>query len=520
MAANREDGLLVAYRALAALVEDRQQLDRARWRLGESPPSYRTNLSGAIIRPQSPNPLSEEQQSPEERQIQLRREHRASLPCDQFEVQVSEECRCIYKEGSKNCSPLQGLWLPDREIRQRAAKRVKKRWVDQGIWKDEWNHDNKPHGPWKHEEPLKFESESETDSDAEPGPVSAFGLFGPSRPAAKPRRPKSDIEMRRIAERRPVREAQHEASRPYHQFDYQVSQTRERIQDESRAEGVHTEYPVDINTKAYEDVKNTWIKRGIWNRKWGILPGMSWKHERPLEELMADDPVFAQTNELEDHGRAARKAPPSTPPIGLFGRPTGLFGHSTGLFGPPRPIESNHNQALGAQPELPVAIDLPSTAVTTPPHTERTGILGNSAGLFGSARVESNHNQAPGAQPELPVAIDPAGLQNDNSNHSSPGLRSRRHLTQSGRESPEEAQRPLRGGRPEARASLGPVNPSKVSKAPRERAPVPPRPPNTNEVLRFLPEFTTVASGPHLQTPYETKGAANAGENLMGPAGA
>ncbi|KAH6974908.1 hypothetical protein EDB80DRAFT_784081 [Ilyonectria destructans] len=306
------------------------------------------------------------------------------------------------------------------------SENVKKRWIEQGIWKDEWNNDNEPDGRWKHEEPLELESESETDSEAEPEPVFILGL---RKADAKPRRPKGDVEMRRIAERRPMREREREASRPYYQFFYQVLKARKRNQDESRVEGVPTEDSADINTKAYENVKNTWIKRGIWNRKWGVLPGMSWKHEHPLEDLMADDPVFAQTNGLEDCGHVAREAPPSAPPSAP----------PRGLFGSPSPIQSSHSQASGVQPELP-------------------------------------------------VAIDPAGLQNGNGNHSSPAPRTRHRLTQSRQEPSAAAQRPLRGGaretsrdgRPEARASFGPVNPSKVSKTPRKRVPAPRRPPNAS----------------------------------------
>ncbi|TWU71216.1 hypothetical protein ED733_000464 [Metarhizium rileyi] len=202
---------------------------------------------------------------------------------------------------------------------------------------------------------------------------------------------------------------------------------RERIQDETRVEGAPIEDSVDINTKAYENVKNTWIKRGIWNRKWGILPGMSWKHENPLEELVADDPVFAQTDGLEDYDRVVREASPS--------------------------------------------------ALSLPPR-----------GLFGSHRfIESSCSQALGAQPGQPVAIDPAGSQDGNGNHSSPGPRSPRRLTHHRQESSTAAQRPIRsaretsrGGRPEARASSGQVNQSKISKAPRKRVPAPPRPPNAS----------------------------------------
>lgn len=60
----------------------------------------------------------------------------------------------------------------------------------------------------------------------------------------------------------------------------------------------------DINTKAYENVKNTWEKRGIWNVRWGILPGTSWKHEQPLEDLLKDPPNEADPVENGDHGEA------------------------------------------------------------------------------------------------------------------------------------------------------------------------------------------------------------------------
>ena len=52
------------------------------------------------------------------------------------------------------------------------------------------------------------------------------------------------------------------AARPYHQFVYQISKERERIQEESEnGEGADA---ADINTMAYKNVKNT------WNGRWGI----------------------------------------------------------------------------------------------------------------------------------------------------------------------------------------------------------------------------------------------------------
>ncbi|CZR68413.1 uncharacterized protein PAC_18312 [Phialocephala subalpina] len=65
------------------------------------------------------------------------------------------------------------------------------------------------------------------------------------------------------------------------------------------------------------NVKNTWTKRGIWNRRWGILPGMSWKHEEPLEEEAADGPAPVPANPLVNGSQEAGEAPA----IRIFGSP-------------------------------------------------------------------------------------------------------------------------------------------------------------------------------------------------------
>ena len=143
----------------------------------------------------------------------------------------------------------------------------------------------------------------ETDSEAGLSPP--FFSFSP-KPQPKPRQPKSDDEKRRIAERRVVRERECEASHPYHHFVYQISKERERIQDKSaNGEGAGA---ADINTTAYENVKNTWTKRGIWNKRWGILPGMSWKHEEPLEKEAADGPTSVPANSLVNGSHEAGEA--------------------------------------------------------------------------------------------------------------------------------------------------------------------------------------------------------------------
>ena len=116
-----------------------------------------------------------------------------------------------------------------------AHETVKNRWVEQGVWNNKWN--EMAHGLWKYEQPLELESESEKSSDAEsPSPAFSFMYLSVHSVTRREHRwPKSDDEKRQIAERRVVREREREASRPYHQFVYQVSTERVRIEDEAKS---------------------------------------------------------------------------------------------------------------------------------------------------------------------------------------------------------------------------------------------------------------------------------------------
>lgn len=98
-----------------------------------------------------------------------------------------------------------------------AREAVKKRWVEQGIWKDEWDEMVAGYygniGMWKHEEPLEIEPEWETDTEA-PLNLNLFGgLFNHTS-----RQPKSKDERHRTAEQRVMLDRERDASRPYYQF--------------------------------------------------------------------------------------------------------------------------------------------------------------------------------------------------------------------------------------------------------------------------------------------------------------
>jgi hypothetical protein len=311
------------HRALDRLEADPLGLDRARMRFSQSPPPYTSNSSGRTTRSVSPDTRSDEQRRRERRRYQLIEERAASLPQEQFKAEVEEERKRIwYADPRTRIHTYRSI---DRTFEEDARGTVKKRWIEQGIWKNNW--DNMADGLWKHEEPLEIESGLETDTEVV-SPSRPFS-FGTSLkpPQQNPRRAKSDNEKRWIEERRAVRERQREASHPYHQFVYQISKERERIQDESaNEEGADA---ADINTRSYENIKNTWTKRGIWNGRWGILPGMSWKHEVPLEEEATDDPAFIPANPLVNGSHNAGEAP------------------TRRIFGSPSPVASNHRQTTG-----------------------------------------------------------------------------------------------------------------------------------------------------------------------------
>lgn len=323
------DGLARAQRALAGLARDAPRLDRERQRFSHSPPPYTSDLSGSVTRSASPIPPREERR--QQRRMQLAGECEASEPQKQFSAQVEEERRRICN-ADPNMSWRESTMVDLYRFKEEASEKVKKRWVEQGIWNDKWN--KFASGRWKHEEPLELELESESESDSKarlPPP-----LFSTSpKPQPKRRPPKSDDEQRRAAERRVILEREREASRPYHQFVYQISKERERIQEFATDGGADT---ADINTRAYKNIKRTWTKRGVWDKRWGVLPGMSWKHERPFEELvreeMGDDTVPA--NRLVN---------------GSYDAP------ATRIFESPAPVQSNRLGALNSsQQGLPADI--------------------------------------------------------------------------------------------------------------------------------------------------------------------
>ncbi|KAE9367545.1 hypothetical protein N431DRAFT_561492 [Stipitochalara longipes BDJ] len=75
---------------------------------------------------------------------------------------------------------------------------------------------------------------------------------------------------------------------PYHQFMYQqVPRERKRIECDA---GIST---ADINTQAYNNIRQMWVRRCIWNTEWGLLPGMKWMHQEVRYEEITHSPIQA-----------------------------------------------------------------------------------------------------------------------------------------------------------------------------------------------------------------------------------
>lgn len=415
----RGRGLFFVHDALQELVDNPQRLERARNRFSDSSPwYYKSYPSGTTTCLQSPDPPDEDEEEfrrLDDRWYRLKDQYHASFPSEQFDAERKEEQQRILAANKK--TPMMHSWyvFADSNVIKRAKETVKKRWVEQGIWNQKWEgmnprNDDKPYGPWKHEEPLELESELESESDTV-HTVPARSLF--RTPEGEPQ---SDAELQLMADRRIIRERQREASRPFHQFMYQVSKTRERMQSEpagpeqsewSGAQPPERSPPLDsavINTKAYENVKSTWTKRGIWYKKWGTLPGMSWKHEQPLEEVLAEEmgADYARLQTLLRKRGGDSEVTEIPPP------PTNVSG--------PLPRAQSPSQSLCPPSAEPSARPL----FQSPPQQPVQSLAQPPA----QSQGESNSGFAPGlpntSQAELPASPGPAGFQNNNTNHISP----------------------------------------------------------------------------------------------------
>ena len=121
-----------------------------------------------------------------------------------------------------------------------AREIVKSRWKDQGIWSNKYHPMPRENAVWKHE------------------------------------LPQVDITVE-----------DREASKPCHQFLYQVDEQRKFLQKQAEITDEKINYS-EISVKSFQMVKKGWKRDGIWHYNWTVLPGDTWMHEEDIEEQVDD----------------------------------------------------------------------------------------------------------------------------------------------------------------------------------------------------------------------------------------
>ena len=221
----------------------------------------------------------------------------------QFLIQIQDELGRIRAARDKDL--LEHSKLVDLE--EAAEANVKYRWIQQGIWDQQW--ENQPGKIWKHE--LQDPPPPKRPSDA----VKEGGVKGLQRGH---KRKLSDLKKEyhdvvRIA----IGHQDRQSSRPCYQFLYQFCREREWIKmglgSQVQGQGQDQDHDHDhdhdhdqqtkLDVRAYENVKSRWIRDGVWDDDWTFVPGTSWRHERPRKAL---DPEGIY--HWEDERKAARIA--------------------------------------------------------------------------------------------------------------------------------------------------------------------------------------------------------------------
>ncbi|KAI1817314.1 hypothetical protein GGS20DRAFT_61566 [Poronia punctata] len=162
-----------------------------------------------------------------------------------------------------------------------AQQIVKDGWIDQGIWRDEWIDSIPSEGVfsgWKHED------EAYGLEDGPLGDSSIYRTIGSVPPLSHPQGAASRKETSQ-------RKLRNDASRPLNMFIAEVAFESDMTRDPS-PDTIWT--PIasisdGLNTKSYYEVKKQWQTIGLWNDRWGVLPGTSWYHETSQGDRLRQD---------------------------------------------------------------------------------------------------------------------------------------------------------------------------------------------------------------------------------------
>lgn len=306
------DGIKTLLQALEEVAQNPEKLDKEREKFADLPKAHRSVPTIPFGPPETRNARLRRKESEklQKRQRMLKNERAASYAFHQFDRESYNEYRRLLNIDQTYVTTRYQDPTGKRSryslMREVAKKNVEACWIEQGIWNSKWDKLGKMYDidkidgreseyPWKHEEPLEPDSESGTERGAE----------------SETERPKS--RRSKSVDKRVLREYKREASRPLNQFIHQISKRRKGIEGQARLENEASVSAADINTRAYEDVKETWREVGIWNLRWGILPGMSWKHEEPLDE--EHDPMSGTVKVMDSYTRELQAEPSMLQPV-------------------------------------------------------------------------------------------------------------------------------------------------------------------------------------------------------------
>ena len=271
-------------------------------RFSRSPPRASSVPSTTYEESEPPSPNAQLQEKE-------RKERYNSTANAQFLIQIKDELGRIRAARDKDLLEHSKFF----DLEEAAEANVKYRWIQQGIWDEQW--ESQPRKIWKHE--LQDIQSPERPSDA----VKEGGVKGLQRGH---KRKLSDLKQEyhdvvRIA----IGHQDRQSSRPCYQFLYQFCQEREWIKmglgNQGQGQGQSLDQDQDqdkdqdqpqyqdqnqqtkLDVRAYENVRSRWIRDGVWDDEWTFVPGTSWRHERPRK---APDPKGRYRR--EDERKAAR----------------------------------------------------------------------------------------------------------------------------------------------------------------------------------------------------------------------
>ena len=304
--------------------------DLSRRRFSRSPPPVPSVPSTAYEESDPPSP-GEQLRDKEMKEL------RNSTADEQFGIQINDELDRM--RAARAMGLLQQPSLSD--WREAAEANVKYRWMHQGIWDYRW--DSRPHKIWKHELehfPPPVGSKSAIDTEGR-------------RLGTRKKRTLSDLEDEyQDIVRSAVDFQSRQWSRPCYQFVHQFCEERQWIK--MGLSKHDQDQHASIDTRAYKNLKSRWTRDGIWDDDWTLVPGVSWKHERPRKNAPPQD-FFHRL----DAYKAVRMEQAERPPDWYFMAPTDPFAIIHPEYGPLFPFEGV------SDPSGPSILE-PSSEVTPP----------------------------------------------------------------------------------------------------------------------------------------------------------